>query len=76
MKKFYSIILILFTIILGGCNSKEDSPEVALYEIQAAINDRDFKKLSLSCCKAQHRKSALYQRFCQHNDKLPTFPKI
>ena len=46
MKKFYSIVLILFTIILGGCNSKEDSPEVALYEIQAAINDRDFKKLS------------------------------
>ena len=45
MKKLYTTILILFTIFFAGCGN-EDSPEVALQEIQDALNERDFKKLS------------------------------
>ena len=45
MKTFYATVLILLTIFFAGCGN-EDSPEVALQEIQDAINERDLKKLS------------------------------
>ena len=45
MKFFCTTILILLTFLMTSCGI-DDSPEVALNEIQTAINDRDFEKFS------------------------------
>ena len=45
LKKFLSVILILSTMIICGCG-KEDSAELALAEMQTALTERNFAKLS------------------------------
>lgn len=45
MRKFYSTILILMTIVLTSCGVG-DSPEKALEEIQEALNTKDADKFS------------------------------
>ena len=45
MRKFYSTILILMTILFASCGVG-DSPEQALEEIQKALNTKDVEKFS------------------------------
>lgn len=45
MKKLLAITLILVAVALAGCG-KEDSPEAALLEMQAALAEKDSKKLA------------------------------
>ena len=45
MRKLFAIILIFMVVALTGCGTK-DSPENALADIQVALAERNFKKLS------------------------------
>ena len=45
LKNLFATIFILTLVIFAGCG-KEDSPETALLELQAALSERDAKKLS------------------------------